>query len=151
MRKLVSAAVSAAFCLAPLSSAIAQDYRYAGFDAPNGATATANFRIPLGGKAKAKPTYGLTLGYGRTMGAGIDGRTATRSVRLADLRFTTDGKVSQARVASFDLANLDRDRRMNLTGGSQLTWILIGALAAGVAICLAADCLDGDDDDAVPN
>lgn len=151
MRKMVSAAVSAALCLAPLTPAFAQDYRQAGFDAPEGATATANLRIPLGGEAKAKPTYGLTLGYGRTMGAGLDGRTTTRGVRLADLRFTTDGKVSQARVASFDLANLDRDRRMNLTGGSQLTWILIGAIAAGVAICLAADCLDGDDDDAVPN
>jgi hypothetical protein len=148
---MVSAAVSAAFCLAPLAPAFAQNYRYSGFDAPNGATATANLRIPLGRDAKAKPTYGLTLGYGRAVGAGLDGRTTTRAVRLADLRFTTEGKVSQARVASFDLANLDRDRRMNLTGGSQLTWILIGAVAAGVAICLAADCLDGDDDDAVPN
>ena len=151
MKKMVSAAVSAAFCLAPLAPAFAQDYRYAGFDSPNGATATANLRIPLGGKAKARPTYGLTLGYGRTMGAGLDGRTVTRATRLADLRFTTEGRISQMKVANLDLANLDRDRRMNLTGGGQLTWILVGAVAAGVAICLASDCLEGDDDDAVPN
>ena len=146
VRKIVSATVSAALCLASITPAFAQDYRYTGFDAPKGATATANLRIPLGKQAKAKPTYGLTIGYGQTTGAGLDGRSMTREIRLADLRFTTDGRVKQANVASFDLANLDRDRRMNLTGEGNTLWIIVGLVAAGVAICLLADCFEGDDD-----
>ena len=48
MRKMVSAAVSATLCLAPLTPALAQDYRYVGFDSPNGATATAP--VPITGQ-----------------------------------------------------------------------------------------------------
>lgn len=152
VRKIVSATVSAALCIASVTPAFAQDsMRYQGFEAPKGATATANIRVPLGRETKAKTTYGLTFGIGKNGGAGLDGRTMTRELRLADLRFTTDGRVKQARVASFDLANLDRDRRMNLTGGMNTTWFILGAVAAGVAICVLADCFDGDDDDAVPN
>ncbi|HMJ92663.1 MAG TPA: hypothetical protein VK472_01045 [Allosphingosinicella sp.] len=151
MRKIVSATVSAALCIASITPAFAQDLRYQGFEAPKGATATANIRIPLGRETKARTTYGLTFGIGKSNGADLDGRTMTRELRLADLRFTTDGRVKQARVASFDLANLDRDRRMNLTGGVNTTWFIVGAVAAGVAICLLTDCIGGDDDDAVPN
>ncbi len=147
MRKIVTATVSAALCLASVTPAFAQDYRYSGFDAPKGATATANLRIPLGRQAKSKPTYGLTLGYGQTMGAGLDGRSMTREVRLADLRFSQDGRVAQANVASFDLANLDQDRRLNLTGEGNSMWIVVGVVAAGVAVCLLADCFGGDDDE----
>ncbi|HEY5722175.1 MAG TPA: hypothetical protein VIT45_07620 [Allosphingosinicella sp.] len=154
VRKIVSATVSAALCIAAATPAFAQaDMRYQGFEAPKGATATANIRIPLGGETRAKPktTYGLTFGIGKANGADLDGRTMTRELRLADLRFTTDGRVKQARVASFDLANLDQDRRMNLTGGMNTTWFILGAVAAGVAICVLAECFEGDDDDAVPN
>jgi hypothetical protein len=147
----VSATVSAALCISSITPAFAQDMRYQGFEAPKGATATANIRVPLGRATKARTTYGLTFGIAKNNGADLDGRTMTRELRLADLRFTTDGRVKQARVASFDLANLDRDRRMNLTGGVNTTWFIVGAVAAGVAICLLTDCIGGDDDDAVPN
>ena len=146
MRKIVSATVSAALCLASVTPAFAQEHRFTGFDAPKGATATANLRIPLGREAKGKPTYGLTLGYGHSTGAGLDGQERTRAVQLADLRFNSAGKVAQAKFASFDLANLDQDRRMNLTGEGNTLWIVVGLVAAGVAICLLADCFEGDDE-----
>jgi hypothetical protein len=152
MRKIVSATVSAALALASATPALAQDYRYSGFDAPRGATATANLRVPLGREAKAKPSYGLTFGYGKSTGAALDGRTMTREVRLADIRFSPDGRMKQANVASFDLANLDRDRRLNLMGGGGMTWLIVGALAAGVGICLLSDCLgDGPDSEPAAN
>jgi len=151
MRKIVSATVSAALCLASITPAFAQDYRYQGFEAPRGATATANIRIPLGREAKSKPTYGLTFGIGKSNGADLDGRTMTRELRLADIRFTSDGRMKQANVASFDLANLDQDRRMNLTGEGNTLWIVVGLVAAGVAICLLADCFEGDEDNESSN
>ena len=150
MRKLVSATVSAALCMMSVAPAMAQDYRFAGFDAPQGATATVNLRIPFGARAeRARPSYGFTLGYGQVMGTPtLDGRTTTRAVNLADVRFTGGGELRNARVASFDLANLDRDRRFNnLTGGGSTLWFVVGAVAAGVAICLLADCFEGDDED----
>lgn len=151
VRKLVSATVSAALCAMSVAPAMAQDYRFSGFDAPQGATATINLRIPFGAQgARARPSYGLSFGYGQTMGAPtLDGRTITRSVTLADLRFTGAGELRNARLASFDLAHLDRDRRMNLMGGST-TWFIVGAVAAGVAVCLLLECFDGDDE-AMPN
>jgi hypothetical protein len=39
----------------------------------------------------------------------------------------------------------------SLTGGSSTTWIIVGAVAGAVAACLAFECFEGDDDDAVPN
>lgn len=151
VRKLVSATVSAALCTMTAAPALAQDYRFTGFDAPLGATATVNLRIPFGGRAeRSRPTYGFTLGYGQVMGGpSFDGRPTTRSVNLADIRFNRSGELRNARVASFDLANLDRDRRMNLVGGNT-TWIIVGVIAGGVAVCLLADCFGGDEE-AVPN
>jgi hypothetical protein len=148
VRKLVSATVSAALCAMSVAPAMAQDYRFSGFDAPQGATATINLRIPFGGSgARARSSYGLSFGYGQTMGAPtLDGRTITHSVTLADLRFSGAGELRNARLASFDLAHLDRDRRMNLLGGST-TWFIVGALAAGVGACLLLECFDGNDDD----
>jgi hypothetical protein len=36
---------------------------------------------------------------------------------------------------------------MRLTGdGDNTLWIVVGLVAAGVAICLLADCFEGDDD-----
>ena len=90
---------------------------------------------------------GLTLGYGQLVGAGQDGQALTREVKIADLRFGTDGYVRQANVASFDLANIDEDRRFDgLTGEGNTLWIVVGLVAAGVAVCLLADCFEGDDD-----
>jgi hypothetical protein len=153
VRKLVSATVSAALCTMSVAPAMAQDYRFSGFDAPRGATATLNLRVPLGTarQQQARPTYGLTLGYGQSVGAPtLDGRTTTRAVTLADLRFT-GRELQNARVASFDLANLDRDRRFsNLNGEVSTVWIVVGAVAVGVGVCLIAECFGGDDE-AVPN
>lgn len=150
VRKFVAATVSAALCLWSVTPAMAQDYRYSGFDSARGATATANLRIPLGRQAKSKKaTYGLTFGIGKPMGAGYDGRPITREMRLADIRFSTDGKLDRAQVASFNLAD-PRGDRMNLTGEGNTLWIVVGLVAAGVAVCLLADCF-GDDDDSPAN
>jgi hypothetical protein len=149
MRKFVTATVSAALCLASIAPAAAQNYRAEGFDGPRGVNATLNMRIPLGRTpgAKAKPSYGLTFGMGKTVGAGLDGRPLNRQLTLGDIRFNERGKLNKAQLASFDLANLDADKRMNLTGEGNTLWIVVGLVAAGVAICLLADCFEGDDDD----
>src|SRR5688572_21913988 len=105
VRKFVSATVSAALCMLSVMPGVAaaQDYRFTGFDAPRGATATVNLRVPMGRENARRASYGLTLGYGQTMGTqDLDGRTMTRAVNLADLRFT-GSELRQARVASFDL------------------------------------------------
>ena len=147
LRKFVTATVSAALCTASIlpTAVAAQEYRFTGADAPRGVSATVNLRVPLG-RENRRPTYGLTVGYGATVPPGLDGRTATREMRFADFRFSGT-ELRQARVASFDLANLDQSqRRMNLTGGDNTLWIVVGLVAAGVAVCLLADCF-GDDDD----
>lgn len=147
LRSVIGAAAIAALCSASVTPALAQDYRPQGFDAPRGATASLNFRIPLGGKAeRQKPSYGLTLGYGHVTGSpALDGRTATRAVRLADIRFSGPWTLEKAELATFDLVNLEQDRRMNMVGGKK-SWLWIGLLiAAGVVICVAADCFEDDD------
>ena len=147
VRKFVSATVSAALCLMSVAPAMAQEYRFTGFDAPRGATATINLRVPMGREHAQNASYGLTLGYGQEMGAALDGKTTIRAVNVADFRFSGT-KLRNARVASFDLANLDRDRRLNLAGGEYNTlWIVGGLVVAGVAVCLLADCFGGDDDE----
>jgi hypothetical protein len=149
VRKFVAATVSAALCMGSVTPALAQNYTQSVVQAPLGATATVNFRMPLGaGPTLKEPTYGLTLGYGQLVGAGQDGQALTREVKIADLRFGTDGYIRQANVASFDLANMDEDRRFdNLTGEGNTLWIVVGLVAAGVAICLLADCFEGDDEE----
>ena len=149
LRKFVTATVSAALCVSTMMPAVAaaQEYRFAGFDAPRGATATLNVRVPMGREHRERASYGLTLGYGHTMAApGMTGETRSRAVNVADFRFSGT-ELRTARVASFDLANLDSDRRTsNLTGEGNTLWIIVGLVAAGVAVCLLADCFEGDDD-----
>ena len=153
LRKLVTATVSAALCTMSVvpGVAAAQDYRFAGFDAPRGATATVNLRIPFGRQEIERPNYGLTLGYGQTVGPQtFDGRTATRGARFADLRFNERGEVRNMRLAGLDLANPGQDR-MNLVGPGKKTWLVIGGIiVAGLLICVAADCF-GDDEEDFPN
>ena len=151
VRKLVSATVSAALCMLSVAPAMAQDYRFTGFDAPRGATATVNLRVPLGMSRPAdRPADELRrhLGYGQTVGApALDGRTTTRAVN-SPISASTSGELRNARVASFDLANLDRDRRFsNLNGEVSTVWIIVGVVAAGVGVCLLADCFGDDDED----
>ena len=148
VRKLVAATVSAALCMASVTPALAQNYTESVVQTPRGATAAINFRMPLGaGPTLKEPTYGLTLGYGQLVGAGHDGQALTREVKVADLRFGMDGYIRQANVASFDLANMDEDRRFDgLSGEGNTLWIVVGLVAAGVAVCLLADCFEGDDD-----
>jgi len=154
VRKFVTATVSAALCLSAMTPAFAQDYRFAGFDAPRGAPATANLRVPLGRESRlARPSYGFTLGYGKTIGtSALDGSTTSRAMNLADIRFSgSTPKLQRANLASFDLANLDKDRRLNMVGGGgAMSWIIIGA-AAGAACFLVFDCFGGDDNDADNN
>jgi len=151
VRNFVGAAVSAALCFLSATPIAAQEYRFTGFDAPRGATATVNLRVPMGRENAHRASYGLTLGYGQQVAPmTVDGRTSSRAVNLVDLRFSGD-RLKNARVASFDLANLDRDRRLNLTGGGfSTTTFLIGAVAAAAAICFViTDCFD-DGTDAEP-
>jgi hypothetical protein len=151
LRKLVTATVSAALCTMSVMPGVAaaQDYRFGGFEAPRGATATVNLRIPFGRQDIERPNYGLTLGYGQTVGPQtFDGRTTTRGARLADLRFNESGALRNARLAGLDLANLDQDRRMNLVGPGKKTWLVIGGIiVAGILICVAADCFGDDEED----
>jgi hypothetical protein len=120
--------------------------------APMGATATLNFAVPLGAapQRERKATYGLTLGVGQRLDTVMpDGRIATRQAKLADIRFADGFKLHRAEVMTFDLANLDKDPRLNMgpdSGKDSTTWIIIGLVVAGVAVCLAADCFGGDDD-----
>ncbi|HYD12602.1 MAG TPA: hypothetical protein VEC11_07125 [Allosphingosinicella sp.] len=150
VRKIVSATVSAALCMMSVAPAMAQEHRFTGFDAPRGASIALNLRIPLGNaqQSRERMSYGLTLGYGQSVGSPtLDGTTITRRVNFADIRLNREGALRTARFAGFDLANLDRSRAMNLVGGGKKTWLLIGGIiVAGVVICLAADCFDGDDD-----
>ncbi|HJU76558.1 MAG TPA: hypothetical protein VJ597_01320 [Sphingomicrobium sp.] len=151
MREFLSASVATALLIGPVSPALAQSYAFAPSQAPLGVTATVNLKVPLG-VAPAKPkktTYGLTLGYGQRLDSlTADGRIATREAKLADIRFADGFKLYRAQVMSFDLANLDKDRRLKLTGdGDDTLWIVGGLVAAGVVVCLLADCFDGDDDD----
>jgi len=151
MKKFVSATVSAALCLASVAPAMAQEYRFVGFDAPRGASATVNLRVPLTRERGQRPSYGLNVAWGQRMArADVDGSMTTRAVTLADIRFT-DRQLSRAQVLSFDLANLDQDRRLNLTGEGNTLWVVVGLVAAGVAICLLADCFEGDDSDSSSN
>ena len=151
VRKITAAAVSAALCLAPVTPALAQSVADNELQAPLGATATLNLRVPLGNARNTEePTYGLQLGYGHLVGSRPDGQALTRQVRMADIRFSSDGVLRQANVASFDLANLDKDRRFDgLMGGIDPTWLIVGAIAGGVAVCMLADCFGGDDDDEI--
>lgn len=153
VRKLVSATVSAALCMMSVAPALAQEHRFTGFDAPRGATVTLNFRVPLGTaqQTRERMSYGLTLGYGQSVGADLDGMSRTRRVNVADIRFNTGGELRNARLAGFDLANLDRSRAMNLTGGNTTLLVVGGLVVAGVAICLLADCFDGDDEEEESN
>jgi hypothetical protein len=150
LRKFVTATVSAALCAMSAAPAMAQEYRFAGFDAPRGATATVNLRVPMGREHAERASYGLTLGYGHTAGLpGLTGETTSRAVNVADFRFS-GGELRNARVASFDLANLDQDRRvMNLTGGQDNTlWIIGGLVVAGAVVCFViTDCFGDDDED----
>ena len=52
-------------------------------------------------------------------------------------------------IATFDLANLDQDRRLNYSSdGDDNTWLIVGGIVvAGLVICLLAECFEGDDDD----
>ena len=147
VRKFVSATVSAALCLMSAAPAMAQDYRFAGFDAPRGATATVNLRVPLGNE-RARPTYGLTFSYGQELGPlTYDGRTRSRAVNVADLRFAGD-ELRNARIATFDLANLEQDRRMNMVGTGKKTWLILGILiAAGIILCVTELCEDDEEDE----
>ena len=148
MRKFVAATVSAALCMTSMLPGIAaaQEHRFTGFDAPRGATATVNLRIPLGPERTSRPSYGVTFGYGQTVAPGVDGRTASRAINFADIRFTGEApRLSQARFAGFDLANLDQDRRLNMVGGGKKSFLWIGLLIlAGVIVCVAAGCFDSE-------
>lgn len=152
VRILLSATVSAALCMLNVAPAAAQAYR-SGFDAPRGATATVNLRMPLGGRTQARErlSYGLTLGYGQEIGSpSFDGRTMTRQVNVADIRFNSAGELRNARLVGVDVARLNAgERNMALTG--DMWWLVVAAIAAGLGICGLADCFDSGDEDSPGN
>ena len=155
IKRILSASVATALMFGSVSPAYAQAY-IDGPQAPLGMTASLNLKIPIGEqRAKAKKaSAGLTLAYGqRTNTLTSDNRIATRQMKLADLRFArTDQsiKLAKAEFASFDLANLDKDKRLNMGPDGDkgsTTWIVLGAVAAGVVIYLLVKGGDDDDDD----
>jgi len=153
MRSLVTGTAAMALCLASATSAVGQDYRFAGFDGPRGMNATIRLHIPFGASSeRSRPTLALTVAAGRTLGDGTDGEPIVRQVRLVDFRFSSGGLAS-ARVAAFDLANLDENRRLYLglpSGKKTTAYLVAGAAAAAAAACLILGCLDDDDSDDSP-
>ena len=155
LREIAALATSAALIAgtsAPASARNAAEYMRDGtlLDAPQGATAMASVRIPLGSAPERdRPTWGLTLGVAQTTGAGdLTAHTTTRQIRLADLRLDENARLRNAYVASFDLANLDKDKRLNLFGGSSDTlWLVGGVVLVGVGVCILAECFDSDNGD----
>lgn len=153
IRELLSASVATALVFGSVSPAFAQSYAMADPQAPLGATATINFKVPLGAapRKERKASYGLTLGYGQRLDSvTADGRYMTRQAKLADIRFTGNFKLHKAEVASFDLANLDQDRRLAMgpdDGKDSTTWIIIGLVVAGAVVWAVAASGDDDDDD----
>jgi hypothetical protein len=139
-RNLITGAAALSLCLASATPAIGQERRFTGLDGPAGASATVNIRVPLGRRAeRARPSVGLTVGYGRRVADGTSElQPAVRQLRLADLRFDGEG-LSRAELASFDLANLDRDRRMNLgEGKSYMIWLILAAFASLAVVLVVA-------------
>ncbi|HEX8642176.1 MAG TPA: hypothetical protein VF704_13615 [Allosphingosinicella sp.] len=151
LRKLVCATVSAALCSMTIlpSAAVAQEFRSSVFDAPRGATATLNLRVPMGREHASRASYGLTLGYGQAVGAPDQfGERATRSMNVADFRFR-GGDLRNARIVGVDFANLNREgRTMNLMGGpNDIIWTVGAVVVAGAVVCFViTDCFDDDDD-----
>jgi hypothetical protein len=140
IRKLVAQTASAALCLATTWPAMAQEYRPSAFDGPRGAHASIQVRVPLGARpsASARPTVGLTLGYGRPAAdGGFDGPPRVQQVRVTDLRFDRQG-LARAQLAGFDLAQLDADRRLNLSQRKSYVFLFIVVMfvvtAAGVIL-----------------
>jgi hypothetical protein len=146
--KFAAGAALLSLCLGAATPALAQDYRFAGFEGPRGANATLNLRVPFGARP-APPRLGLTLGFGRPVGGeAVDARPGLRQLRLADLRFSY-GDLRRAEVANFDLVHPDRKARLNVEGGSgrsrTLKLVLIGLL--GVAVGVGAEMLIDDSDE----
>src|SRR5262245_39512418 len=142
-RKLIPGAATLSLCLGSMTPVMAQDHRFAGFEGAPGANATLNFRVPLGASARrAPPTFGLTLGYGRTVGgASIDDQPGVRQMRLADLRFGPGG-LSRAELANFNLVHPVRPGRLNADddgsdGDDTVKMLLIGIL--GIAVGVGAE------------
>jgi hypothetical protein len=114
-----------------------------------GATATVNFKVPLGAvpARQKKATYGLTVGFGQQLDSvrPDDGRLLVRQAKVADFRFADGFKLQKAEVMTFDLANLKDDPRLNMgpDKSKTTTWLWIGgAVVVGAGICWAAGCFD---------
>jgi len=148
LRNCLNVSVAAALLAGSISPAVAQPRFASDIQPPVGATATVNFRVPLGAapSRERKATYGLTFGYGRQTDTALaDGRLAVREARIADIRFTGSFKLRRAEVMTFDLANLKSDPRLQMGEGKgkEATWLWIGAVVLGAGlVCWAAGCFD---------
>ena len=149
IRKLFAGSAAVSLCLGTVTPALGQEYRFAGFDGPQGANATIYLRVPLGAVAtRSRPTFGLTLGVGRALGAGTPESPAfVRQMRVGDLRFSGGG-LRHAFVGGFDLANLDESTRL-YSAGDDKNMIAIAAALLGISVaaCIAISCWGGSDDD----
>ncbi|MGZ8360610.1 MAG: hypothetical protein ACXWUX_08820 [Allosphingosinicella sp.] len=138
-RQMIATATAVGLCLASIAPLAAQDHRH---DAPRGATATVNVRVPLGARGRAaRPSWGLTAGYGQAAGTAPDGSRAVREWRVAELRFDADG-LRRAEVATFDLARRGSDRRLYLEDeANKKTWLigLLLLLGAGAGLIVLLD------------
>ena len=131
-RQCIAAIAALSLSFASATPALGQEHRFAGFDGPRGANATITLRVPLGASSqRSRPTLALTVGAGRTLGAGTDGEPIVRQIRFADFRISEAG-LENARVASFDLANLDRDTRLAIVGNKKNTILLFLMVLGGL-------------------
>ncbi len=129
LNKITAGTLSAAICLTSVPPALGQEYRFTGFDAPRGATATVNLRIPLGsrpGVRTERPNLGLTIGYGREQPTSEPvGRSPVRQIGLLDLRLDQAG-IQRARLAGLDLREpLGGPLHLTDDGGMKSTALMI--------------------------
>lgn len=140
MIKQIAMAASAALVVASASPAFADPFAFSDNTTPHGATATINFKMALGGPA-TKPeraSYGLTFAYGQRVGEPpVIGRPEAQALTFGDLRFNADG-LERAELASFDLADLEADPRMNIfdDGNFGTTELVLIGVGAGLILAL---------------
>lgn len=161
MRKWIATATAVALTIATAGPAMAQSYGLAQqFDDEAGASLSLNYRVPLGGgRQLQEPSYGVTLNWGyRQALPGYDDGEFRPNLELADLRFNDEG-LARTEVVSFNLMRDEdgafADPRLNWADpvdGKGKTWLVIaGVAAAGLLVCLLAECFEDDDEEYHPS
>lgn len=151
MRDLIAGTAMLALCTSSLAPALAQEHRFAGFDAPRGTTAAVRLRIPLGGSQgrARRPSVGFTLGQGIEQAeTNPGGGTSTRQLRLLELSLDREG-IRDARLAGFDIRALEGQQpRLGIAGDTKNGAVIF--LAFLLSVLAGIILLDGGDRDDRP-